>query len=344
MADDQCGTVGFGVIGVGTWGEMHARVYSSYPGARLVAVSDVDGERARKVGEQYAAAACPTDYRELLSRPDIQAVSIVTPDHTHTQIAIDAFAAGKHVLLEKPMAQTVEECELIIASGRDAGKKLMVDFHNRWNPPFFQAKQAIAAGEIGEPQLVSYRLNDQMWVPTDMLKWASRSSVLWYIGSHSIDTIVWMLDDRPVRVYCVSRSRVLKGKGVDTADFYQTVLEFSRGAVAVVENCWIVPNNTPSIIDLKCEVIGDSGALYIDCSHHRVLQKYSPSMVAYPDVLVAPRIHGKQMGFAAESIRHFADCVMQDRQPLVSGEDGLAVTRIICAAEESARTGEPVTL
>jgi len=337
-------TVGFGVISVGTWGELHARVYSSQAGAQLVAVSDLNEERAREVASRYGAAYCFTDYRELLARSEIEAVSVVTPDHTHTEIAVDAFRAGKHVLLEKPMAQTVAECQKIIEASREAGKKLMVDFHNRWNPAFYQAKEAIAAGEIGEPQMVSYRLNDQMWVPTDMLKWASRSSVLWFIGSHSIDTIMWLLGDRPTRVYSVSRSRVLKGKGVDTPDFYQTVLEFSGGAVAMVENCWIVPNNTPNIIDLKCEIIGDAGALYVDCSHHRVLQRYSPGVATYPDVLVAPVVQGKQLGFAVESIRHFAECVLEDREPLVTGEDGLQVTRVICAAEESTKTGQPVCL
>ncbi|NPV06500.1 MAG: Gfo/Idh/MocA family oxidoreductase [Anaerolineae bacterium] len=335
--------IGFGVIGVGTWGEMHARVYSAFPGVRLVAVSDLDEARGREVADRDGAAYY-RDYRELLDREDIHAVSVVTPDHTHTGIATDAFEAGKHVLLEKPMAQSVAECERIIAASKRAGKKLMVDFHNRWNPPFYKAKRAIEQGEIGTPQLVSYRLNDQMWVPTDMLSWAARSSVLWFIGSHCIDTIMWMLDDVPEKVYSVARSRVLKEKGVDTPDFYQTTLEFRGGAVAAVENCWIVPNNTPSIIDLKCEIVGDRGALYVDCSHHRVLQKYTPSEATYPDVLVSPEIHGQQMGFAVESIRHFARCIIEDKEPLVTGEDGLQVTRVIAAAVESARRGEPVSL
>ncbi|NLT42176.1 MAG: Gfo/Idh/MocA family oxidoreductase [Anaerolineae bacterium] len=337
------GEVGLGVIGVGTWGEMHARIYGSFPGARLVAVSDLDEVRGRAVADREGAAYLG-DYRELLARADIDAVSVVTPDHTHTGIATDAFAAGKHVLLEKPMAQTVEECEQIIAAAERAGKHLMVDFHNRWNPPFYKAKRAISEGQIGTPQMVSYRLNDQMWVPTDMLKWAARSSVLWFIGSHSIDTVMWMLDDDPVKVYSVARSRVLRAKGVDTPDFYQTTIEFRGGAVATIESCWIVPNNTPNIIDLKCEVIGDEGALYMDCSHHRVLQKYTATEASYPDVLVSPEIYGEVKGFATESIRHFVRCLIDGREPMVTGKDGLRVTRVICAAIESARTGLPVSL
>lgn len=337
------GEIRLGVIGVGTWGEMHARIYASYPGARLVAVSDLDEARGTEVSGRHGAAFY-RDYRELLARPDVDAVSIVTPDHTHTGIATAAFEAGKHVLLEKPMAQTVAECEQIIAAAEGAGKRLMVDFHNRWNPPFYKAKSAIAAGEIGVPQMVSYRLNDQMWVPTDMLKWAARSSVLWFIGSHSIDTVMWMLDDEPIKVYSVARSRLLRSKGVDTPDFYQTTIEFRGGAVATIENCWIVPNNTPNIIDLKCEVIGDGGALYMDCSHHRVLQKYTATEATYPDVLVSPEIYGEPRGFATESIRHFVRCLIDGSEPLVSGMDGLRVTRVICAAIESARTGLPVGL
>ncbi len=175
-----------------------------------------------------------------------------------------------------------------------------------------------------------------------MLSWADRSSSLWFVGSHSIDTVMWFLGDRVKRVYSVSRSEVLKSMGIDTPDFYEVVMELEGGAVAVVENCWLLPNSSPNIVDVKFEAIGDKGVVYIDVARHRALEKYTESGGSYPDVLVIPEIYGKPQGFAAESIRHFVDCVAFDREPMVGLRDGLEVTRVVIAAEKSAEIGVPV--
>lgn len=335
--------IGFGLIGTGLWGGLHATVYGSTAEVELLGVADIVEERARAVAEQCGAKHY-TDYRELLKDERIKAVSIVTPDFAHTEIAVAAAEAGKHVLCEKPLAQTVKECEQVINAADQAGVKLMVDFHARWGPAFHNAWQAIREGRIGEPQHVYYRLNDRISVPTDMLSWAGKSTVMWFIGSHSIDTVRWLLGDEVKRVYAISGSRVLKGMGIDTPDYYQSTLEFKSGATAVIENSWIMPNTMPNIIDLKCECVGSKGAIYIDGSHHRALEEYTEDGAGYPDVFVMPVIHGRQQGFAAESIRHFIDCVIHDREPMVTGRDGLEVTKVICAVEESVRTNQPVDL
>ena len=97
-------------------------------------------------------------------------------------------------------------------------------------------------------------------------------------------------------------------------------------------------------MDVKCELVGSKGAIYIDSTHNRTLEKYTEDGGGYPDILVMPAIYGRQQGFAAESIRHFVDCVRHDLQPIVTGNDGLEVTRVICAIEESVRTRQPVEL
>lgn len=335
--------VGFGVIGTGTWGELHARIYASTEGITLAGVSDVVEQKAESVAQAYGTMHYG-DYRALLEDDMIKAVSIATPDFAHGEIAIAAAEAGKHILVEKPLATTVEECERIIQAAERNGVKLMVDFHNRWSPPFYKAWEAIRRGEIGEPQYAYFRLSDTIFVPTEMLSWASKSTVEWFIGTHSIDTLRWLLGDEVFRVYAVSRSHVLRTKGIDTPDYYQVTLEFRNGATALLENGWILPNSTPNIIDLKCEIVGSKGAIYLDTSHNRTLEKYTETQATYPDFMVMPMINGEQAGFAAESIRHFIDCVLHDRRPRVTGQDGLEVTRVILAIEESVRTGLPVSL
>ena len=187
------------------------------------------------------------------------------------------------------------------------------------------------------PAHVYYRLNDCIHVPTEMLSWAAKSSVLWFVGSHAIDTVRWLLGDEVSRVYGLSGRGVLESMGIVTPDYFFSMLEFRGGATAVIENSWILPNTAPNLVDVKCELVGSRGALYIDQSHHRAIEKYTAASAGFPDVFVMPSVYGVQQGFAAESIRHFIDAVATDKPLLVTGRDGLEATRIICALEESIR-------
>jgi len=218
----------------------------------------------------------------------------------------------------------------------------MVDFHNRWNPPFNTAYQAICSGELGEIYSGSMRLNDCKWVATDMLPWAAQSSILWFLGSHSVDTMRWLFNDEVSRVYSISRKGVLQSMGVDTADCYYTTLEFKNGGVAHMENGWITPNANPNVNDIKCNVLGTKGMISIDASNHSLIQKYTDASVSVPDILVRNTVFEYAKGFAYESIRSFIDCVYEDRPFKLSLTDALNTTLILLAIMESADKKMPV--
>ena len=336
-------TIGLGLIGAGGWGGMHARTYATVDGATLYGVADPALDRAKTLAAPYGATAY-SDFNELLNDDRIDAVSVVTPDFAHEAPLLAAARAGKHILAEKPLAMTVESCERILEEVEKSGVTLMVDFHARWSPPLYKAREAIRAGELGSIQHVYYRLNDRVFVPTEMLSWAGKSTVMWFVGSHTIDTVRWLLGEEVRRVYAVSRKEVLKARGIDTPDYYLATLEFASGATAVIENSWILPNSAPNLVDVKCQVIGSAGAIYIDATHNRALEKYTETDSGYPDILVMPSLYGRQQGFAAESIRHFLECVRDHKAPLVTGYDGLEVTKVICAIEESVKTRGPVDI
>ena len=228
-------TIGMGLIGAGGWGGMHARTYASTDGVVLRGVADIDEEKARVLADRYGAVAYG-DYRDLLKDEAIDAVAIVTPDYAHEDSALAAARTGKHILVEKPLAMTVAACESIVEAAARAGVKLMVDFHARWSPPLYKAYEAIRNGEIGAPQHAYYRLNDRIYVPTEMLSWASKSTVMWFVGSHTIDTLRWLLGDEVRRVYAISRKGILQSRGIDTPDYYLATIEFRSGATAVIEN------------------------------------------------------------------------------------------------------------
>ncbi len=339
--------VGFGVIGTGiVGGAWHAHVYHHLPQAELVAVCDLNAQRAGEIAERYDVSQVYTDYRDLLARADIAAVSIATPDFAHREIAVAAAKAGKHILVEKPLATTVEDAEAILQAVEEAGVTLMVDFHNRVNPAFVTAKQSVAAGDLGEIQYIYARLSNTTFVPTQMLPWASQSSALWFLASHTLDMSCWLLDDQPKRVYAVSRSGVLQSLGVDTQDFHVAIVEFERGAVVTLENCWILPETEPNVFNLKLQILGSDGVMYLNTSDNRTVEKYTRAGVSLPDTLgfTLDANSARLSGFVLEAVARFVDAVIDGAPVLASGAEAALVTRALTAIEASARTGQPVEL
>jgi predicted dehydrogenase len=341
--------VRLGVVGAGIWGRMHIRAYLQHPSADLVGICDLDAARATKTAEEFGVPKTFGDVEELLEE-NLDGISIATPDAAHADIAIKAAAKGVHMLVEKPLATTVAECRRMIAAAKAKGVYLMVDWHNRWNPPYYYAWRAIRNGELGDVRYIYYRLSDTIYVPTKMLPWAGESSVMLFLGSHALDTTCWLMGEKPVRIFCQRKEGVLTGRNIATPDMYITMVDFSNGASAVVENSWVLPQSSPSLIDHKCEIIGSKGVIYLDPTHNGAIAKYTAKTPAgfpnasFPDMFITPEIHHKQMGFGVESMYHFVECVRDGKQPLTSGEDGLLNTQLIIAAEESARKAIPIKL
>jgi predicted dehydrogenase len=338
-----------GVVGTGIWGRMHLRAYLQHASADLVGICDSNAQRAADTAKEFGIARHFSHLDELLDA-GLDGLSVATPDAAHADIVIQAASRGVHVLVEKPLATTIAECERMIAAARASGVYLMVDWHNRWNPPYYAAWRAIRSGELGDITYVYYRLSDTIYVPTKMLPWAGQSSVMHFLGSHSLDTTCWFVGSKPLRVFCRRKEGILAAQGIPTADMYLTIVDFAHGATAVIENSWVLPQSSPSLIDHKCEIIGTQGAIYLDPTHGGALAKYTAQTPAgfpdasLPDVFVTPEVHGRQLGFCVEPMYHFVECLRNGREPLTSGEDGLLNTRLILAAEESAQKGVPVEL
>lgn len=342
--------VRLGVVGTGIWGRMHIRAYVQHPSAEIVAICDLDEKHAKKIAKEFSIPKNYTQIDEMLKEEQLDGISIATPDGSHADIAIKAAKKGIHILVEKPLATTVEECNLMISSASSTNVYLMIDWHNRWNPPFYYAWRAIRSGELGEVSYIYYRLSDTIYVPTKMLPWAGKSSVMSFLGSHALDTTCWLMGQKPVRVYCQRKEGILTAMGISTADMYITMVDFENGATAVIENSWVLPQSSPSLIDHKCEIIGSKGVINLDPTHNRAFTKYTNRTphgfpdASFPDMFITPEIHNRQLGFAVESIYHFVECICDGKEPLTCGEDGLLNTRLILACEESARKGMPVKL
>jgi predicted dehydrogenase len=334
--------IGYGIIGGGLWGETHARIMASHPLAELVAVCDLVEERAKQIAEKYGAKAHYTDFQDMLSNPAIQAVGIVTPDFAHSEAFIAACQAGKHILIEKPLGTTHADLQAMRQAFQAAKGRVMVDFHARWNPPFVVARDNIRDNQIGELISMYYRLNDTIFVPTQMLSWADKSSILWFLGSHTVDTLRFFAESEVNRVYAVSRSEVLVKKGIDVPDIYQSILEFENGVIATIENCWTIPNSHPHWNDIKLNILGSTGMFNMDLTGNQAIERYLADKSDHPDILIMPTVHGKPTGFAYESIRDFIERLVSGEDFIVGFDDGYRVSKVLLAIMESAKTREPV--
>jgi predicted dehydrogenase len=334
---------GFALVGAGLFGERHAQAYSRHPSVDFVTVCDLDGDRAKRIADTYGARRHTTSLADVLADPEVDAVSIATPDHAHRDVAVAVARAGKHMLVEKPLATTVADAEAIVAAAEAAGVLLMVDFHNRVNPPMVAARDAVRRGDVGTPAYVYTRLSNTIAVPEDMLKWSGRSSALWFLGSHMIDVVGWILDDVPVKAYVVVREGILKAKGIDAPDLHVATIEYSRGTVAVFEHAWILPRTMTTVKDLKVEILGSDGAIYIDGSHNRTIELYTAAKGSFPDMLVPP--FGPHLtGFVLDAVTHFVGSVVDGKPLLATGREGLANTKIISALIAAAGLGRAVDL
>lgn len=330
------------IVGAGIWGENHAQIFQAHPFAQTVAICDMNREKAEAVARRVGIPQVYTDYHEMFAKSGCDAVSVVTPDFLHADIAVAAAQSGKHILIEKPLATTRDDVMRILRAVRENNVRAMVDLHNRWSPPFNATKQVLEKGELGQVYSGYFRLNDTKWVATDMLPWAAKSSILWFLGSHSVDTLSWMMDSPVKRVYAVSREGLLQGMGVDTVDEYMTTLEFENGCIAQMENGWITPNANPCVNDIKCNILGTKGMMAIDASNHDMVQMYTDDKVTVPDTIVQNSIFGQPKGFAFESIRSFVDCLIAEEPFHVSIEDAARASLVILAIMESSKTRMPV--
>jgi len=336
--------VRIGVVGAGVWAETHCISYHHAANAELVAVCDLVRDKAEALATKYGGREVYTDYRQMLAQSDIDAVAVVTPDYAHKAPVVAAVDAGKHVLVEKPMATTLADAIEMKEAADRSGVLLMPDFHNRWNPSFVTAKESIADGSLGDPRYIHIRHSNTKYVPLTMLDWSSKSSVLWFLGAHACDLARYIMGSDVTRAYTVSRKGILKAAGIDAPDFFTSILEFENGGVATIENAWILPDVLHSIGEFRSQILCDNGV-------HNIEFNTSDACVTYieakgkgqsRDLYAQNLVHGKLKGFCYDSILHFLDCVETGAQPICTAEDGIENTRTLVAMSESLETGQPV--
>jgi predicted dehydrogenase len=321
-----------GVIGAGYWGPNIVRNLYEAPGAETVAVADLSQERLDAIRKRFPAVRVTTDHREIVGDRSIDAVCIVTPVGTHRKLAEEAFAAGKHVFVEKPLAYSVSDAEAIVRAAERSGKTLMVGHTFVYNPAVVVVKSILDSDGIGDVHyLDSQRVNLGLH--------QFDTNVLWDLGPHDVSITLYWLEEEPEWVQCTGACFAQP----DIEDVVFLQIGFPSGAIAHAHLSWLAPSKlrTMTVIGSKKMVvyddiqsvekvkIYDQGVDKLEADELR--RSYRAGDIHSPRV---PMTEALQV-----EMRHFIDCVRDGKKPRSDGEAGLMVVRVLELAMRSLRSG-----
>ncbi len=328
-----------GVIGLGIMGEQYTRIYRCHPFAEVTAIATRNPERLQQMGEKYGIEARYTDYAAMLAEAPLDAVCVATPDFAHYEPVKAALEAGLHVLCEKPFTTDLREADLLLRLSQDRPRqKLQVAFNHRWLGAYYQGFAAIQKGSIGRVLAGYARKNDTIWVSTEMINWAARSTPIHFLGAHDIDLLRWYFASEPAEVHAYGAKIVLAARGIDTYDIIQAQIKFASGAFATVESAWIYPNTFPTVTDSFVEVIGSTGHLHFDRKRESI-EMSTEEKFSYPKTFLLQEIFGKLRGAFVECLNDFIAAIRDDTPPKVTAFDGRQVSAVLDAVSRSLVVG-----
>lgn len=337
--------VSVGIIGTGWIGGIRARVLAECPQVRELHVCEIRPDRLKEVVAETNPASATLDYNELLANPSIDVVIIsTTPETTHYTITKAALLAGKHVLIEKPLARTEEEADELIRIAREKNLKLTVGYSQRFNPRMAFIRKTIQNGGIGQVVtcLVSRNATRELGQKiTGRVKLSPAAME----ATHDLDYLMWCLAPRkPVKVYSQTSGKLFTEQ-FGSPDHQWIMVTLDDGITLTVGAGWILPIGYPNYCQTWIEIIGTEGTLTIDDTHKEVTLNTSKNGIHYPmSSMPGEDIEHVFAGAMANETLHFIDACTRGKPVLVKPEEARLVMDIYIAADLSVERGEPVAL
>lgn len=324
-----------GVIGVGAFGEIHVAAYRSLLDVDVVAISDSRRSRLREVSAKYGIRYCYTSFKELCARKDIDVVSIATPEELHLAPVIAAASRGKHILLEKPIATSLDDAEQIVVTAHNAQVTLMVGHILRFENTYGTVKRELEEGKLGRIVSLHARRNRPKHALSRML---NRSHPIISNGIHDIDLCLWYARDRVMRVRATTR-KVWKEKHPRVN---WCLLEFRGGAVACLETHWMIPDEAGVMANDAMQVIGTKGVADI---HFGPLYLWKESGAETPNVSYDAWYCRRVWGAIRDEVSYFVDCVRAGTQPtIIKPGEAVEALKVALALVRSSKEGRSVEL
>ena len=321
------------VIGIGAMGKNHVRVYSEIEGVELVAIADSNQVELEKLGRKYKIKTY-TDYKEMIAGENLDIISIVVPTMLHHRLALDCLNAKINVLVEKPIALNVTEAREIIETAEKNGVKLTIGHIERFNPAVQELKQRINLGAIGKVyEIVVKRIGPFPARIRDV-------GVVIDLAVHDIDIMRYLLDTEPMRIYAETEKRI----HTDHEDLLCAMIKFRNDVICNLDINWLTP-----LKKRKIYVTGENGMFTVDYINQDLIFHENSSknkngkddnFLITEGRMIKYHIHKKEP--LRLELEHFVNCVLNNTEPLVSGEDGLRALELANKIIESANKNEVV--
>ena len=335
------------VIGTGWCGGIRAETCARSALVGELHLAEINPQRLTEVAQATGARTATADYRELLAIESVEAVMIsATPESTHYPMTRDALLAGKHVLLEKPIALTLAEADELIGIAKKNARKLTIGYSQRFNPKFAYVRKCVREGTIGRPvsALVSRHINRNLGKKiTGRVKLSPAAME----STHDLDFVLWCLEPaKPARVYSqLAFGAMQAATGAPIPDCQWITVTMDDGLAFVIGGGWSLPPGYPNYSSTWIEFLGTDGALFIDNSHREVSLSTLKGGTVYPmSTMPGEQVEHVFAGAMANETLHFLEAVAYDRPVLVTAEHARMVMEVYLAADLSAERNEPVSL
>jgi UDP-N-acetylglucosamine 3-dehydrogenase len=312
-------TLGVAVIGTGFWGKNHARIYKELASTELVAICDVNAERAKSVADQFGVKAYTSSSR-MLKNDEIEAVSVCTWSTKLALEALKALKAGKHVLVEKPMATNTKQAEKLLETAEKNGLHLTVGFLMRFIPGMQHIREAVENKKIGELVCATAKRVSQ---------WPERIGDVGVVKDtaiHDIDVMRYISNEDPITVYAKAGSMRYRR----FEDYAQIMLTYEDGKSAFIESNWLTPYKTRTLT-----VTGSEAIMRLDYITQELWIESAKENLQ-------PRFPWQEP--LKLELQHFADCISEKKKPLITGADGLKALQIAEAALQSSAKNRAIKL
>ena len=331
-----------GIIGAGAIAHNHAEGYQAI-GAEIVGISDINKETLKLRKAQWNAEHTYTDYKELLANPEIEAVSICTPNAFHAPITIDAAKAGKHILCEKPISMSIDEAEEMIIVAEQSKVVLQIGHHLRSASGPRQAKRILESGVLGEVTFVRLRqAHDWGGSPTVRGVFGSKKhqggGTMLDNGCHMMDLARYFAGD-VAEIF--AHTAILKYEGIDVEDTSHASLRFKSGALGSVENAW-----TATGWEEGFWIYGTEGSLEFTNRYGKaeLLHSFRQSVEQAWEATDRASYSFPSAGGHIQQVKHFEDSIRTGAEVICSGKDGLEAIRLVLAGYTSAENNVPTAL
>lgn len=327
-------TLRIGLIGCGSFGESHVATLAGIPFTEVVAITDIDRDRARKLASRYHIRTVTEDFHELCELPQVDAVNVVTTEDQHLEPVLTALKHGKHVFVEKPMATTIQDAEKMLEAARQTGLILMPGHICRFETKYATVKEQLVTGRLGRIVSMAARQNR----PRGLAATYKRTHQLLVCSIHDIDIMLWYAGDRVRRVRGYE-TRLNPGAGPDLT---WGILEFNGGALGFVQTMWLLPDGA-KVLDDAMQVVTTSGVANLKV--HSGLSLWREDGHEIPEISYEPRLRGSVFGALKEELSYFALCVLWRKEPaVVTAEEGLEALRTTIALVQSAGLNRELVL